>query len=758
MLRRVLVFLLCFLLLFPAWAWADDYFNLLNKAGSVPYGVTFGLTQARNRDGMVIGSRAIQWYGWSNKGTSYSQPILTSAGYFGLPDHPDVPGLSACAITVEKDYLYGYWLGKEDFVLDFDPDRVYSIWSLPLSSETKSHPTLVEWNGRKYVFIGTVTGAEGKPHLDIFDVTDFLHPKAVRRVILEDASDIVSAPAVFRWHDFLMVVYTTGNTGKVHVLALEDPEKASPRDAQFYISLGSGRTSSSPAPVLNGQGFAVGLDQGPSDGKLYVIRFEDRFEIKNGQIVPKPKDERKFYAVEDLPSGLCASFATDQGGATIYFGDSRSHYYAYSVTGRYFIWRQMNAPTAGMFCNRSPALTPTRVYFPAGTKPGTKGALVALDRETGRVVWTHLFQSTAQSAPVIMRATDEPLILEGTATLTGKEGWLALLDPVSGEIIEGASVEAGGSSSYAGGLSGELSFIGSWGVASDFNGATFWSIVPYLDFEAVSIDPGVPEGEEAKAGQWYTATVKFGSDFGAHYAKILKVGVDADVNGNPAVLADVYGNKLPEATVNGKTFYYVGPVEAGKGEYTVKFKWQAQPSSDGYAHLRAWINLNELNGEPLGRIGKTWAEDNDTDDPYANNLVSAKVKVAAYDVSVKVSFPKSVYYIPYDRETTSPTASVIVSRPADAPKDIQVKLTISGPAGAKVQTLTLDTAKWLQYQFTVGPGTYTVTARVEPLNFADPNPANNVSSASAQVKKQASPQTGPKEPGLHVEIGGGGGK
>jgi len=608
---------------------------------------TFGYDQQRNREGQVDGRViAPAWYHAGDK--SYSQPLLLSGRYFGLPDWRG--GEKVVAMTAEGAKLYSYIFPESPA---FPIPRLEPIWSRQLSAITKSHPTLVEWQGRKLVFIGTESR-----YLDVFDLSNFLEPEDLGSIPSHFASDIVSAPTAFNWRGHLLIVYTSGNTGDVYVLA--DPLVAKQR-VQYYLTLGPGRTSSSPAPVLDGAGFAVGLDQGPGDGKLYVLRFDDLFTEQDGRVVLKSNPS--VYAREDLPSGLCASFAVSDETNTIYFGDSRSHVYAYDVAGRRFLWR--NDAAAGLFSNRSPALTEDLVIFPAGTR-GAGGKLVAVDRASGRTAWVKTFQAAAQTAPVVLTAPGARGILEG-----GSNGWLALLD-MTGNMVQAVKIaETGLPDPYAQGVSGELSFVGYAGVTTDAQGAKGWWILSRLDFAALSIDPGVPPGQEAKHGQAYTATVRFKTDYEAWH-DLPGVPVDADVNGKPVQLLDVSGGELPKVTTGGKTFYLLTPTPVGVNEYEVRFNWTAMAGPDGKAVLTAWINLVR------GRVTQAWPEADTT-----NNLVQAEVQVEGVDLYV-TNF--GVVTDPV-RQCYSTSASVVAGNKSD--RQLTTRVKFYGPDGTQTRQVTL---------------------------------------------------------------------
>ncbi|MEW5761576.1 MAG: hypothetical protein AB1776_00005, partial [Bacillota bacterium] len=384
-------------------------------------------------------------------------------------------------------------------------------------------------------------------------------------------------------------------------------------------------------------------------------------------------------------------------------------YYAYDVANRRFLWKNMHASTAGMFSNRSPAMTATQLFFPAGTKPWQKGALIALDRATGREMWVYRSSGSIHTAPVVLSTPDGRQIV-GVGAAAGKYGWIALFDAATGAKLASAPLcGVGDPDNYAVGVSGQLSFVGFWGATTDSWGTVGWFIVPKLDFAAVKLDPGVPEGQKAKYGQTYTATVDFGSFFDTWFTGLTEVGIDADVNGQPVVLADENGRELPKISANKKTFYVLSPVPAGEGKWTVKFNWKAAPApGTDKAVLRAWINLG------MGRISATWPESDGASptDPK-NNLVRVEVPVeGVVDLAVDVAFPKKKYVISWISDAVFPSAMVKVFRTDGGKDPVKFRLTMTGPAGPKVVEMTItDKPQIFSYGFTATKaGKYTPAA------------------------------------------------
>lgn len=688
--RRLLIVLLILLLnsSAAASAWAVPVRSI----------TTFGYTAARNREGQVDGRYIVPaWYHLGERG--YSQALLLTGRFFGLPDWPSGQE-KVVAIAVEGASLNGYVFPEKPV---FPVPRLQPTWSKPLSAGSKSSPTIVVWEGKTLLFVGTESR-----RLDIFDVTKFERPQDLGSRELPRATDIVSAPTAFSWRGHLLVVYTSGHTGDVYVLV--DPLSEQP--SQYYFTLGSGRTSSSPAPVLNGQGFAIGLDQGASDGKLYILKFDDLLMVRDGRVALKPNPS--VYAREDLPSGLCASFAVSDDSRTIYFGDSRGRIYSYDVVQKRILWR--NDAAAGLFSNHSPALTDNHVYFPAGTEAGGKiGKLVAVDRKTGRTAWVATLGSAIQNAPVVLTAPDARGILVGAAN-----GYLGLFDEAGNKVQAIKISDAGPPDAFATGVSGELGFVGYAGVTTDSQGAKGWWILSRLDFAALSIDPGVPPGQKAKQGQTYTASVRFKTDYEAWH-DLPGVPVDADVNGKPVQLLDTQGKELPKVAVGGKTFYLLSPTPVGVNEYDVRFNWTAAAGQKGKAVLTAFINL------PRGRITQVYPEPDTT-----NNLVQVEVPVEGVDLSV------TDFRVVTDpvRQCYRTSASVVARNRSDKQLTTQVKF--YGPDGVQTRQITLAPNGQVPLTFTFNApcktGTYSLRVTInETRAIEETNYGNNEARCTYRV-------------------------
>ncbi|MHB8158346.1 MAG: outer membrane protein assembly factor BamB family protein, partial [Desulfocucumaceae bacterium] len=505
---------------------------------------TFGSTDERNRDNSVEGRVLYLMYVHEAGGASFSQPLILDGRHWG--GELDMVG-KQLVITVENNRLNGYVMcgllsGEllEQNMKTIDPD-----WSIPLSglAPTKSHPTFYETpDGKKYIFIG----AYG-PYLDIVDITDFKKARLYKSRDLLHTTDVTSAPLVMDWKGHMVVVATSGNTAKVVLLV--DPLEEGDNSVSFYIDAGSGRTSSSPAPLdLDGDGkyesFAVGLDQGTSRGELRIYNLNNILGIgKNGQVVQTGQSAED---VTPLMGGLVGSFSVDKNN--LYFGDCRSQVYGYDVVNKRFLLR--NNALKGVFSNRSPALTSNRVYFPAVGRKGEQGSLIAISRSTGKTEWIKQFLTNAQTAPVVIRSADGGAgILMGTSKHGQENSYVAMLNPSDGTTVSAQEVffmSGEGGTEYASGVAGELGASKDTLAAATDGGIYIWRLLHTLDLEAVDLDTGV-EGK-AEPGKTYHGSfkIKFSGKIKADTPfKLSAAGVGVLVNDKPAENLTINGKPLP---------------------------------------------------------------------------------------------------------------------------------------------------------------------------------------------------------------------
>uniref|UniRef100_UPI001A9A5D79 PQQ-binding-like beta-propeller repeat protein n=1 Tax=Desulfofalx alkaliphila TaxID=105483 RepID=UPI001A9A5D79 len=648
------------------------------------------------------GTVPVLWAAWEdNCGVSYSQPLI-------LKGWGNYSGQTIAVVSAGKE-LRGYLMKEPDFSNNFQPNP--PIWKVPLHGDkvTKSHPTLVEKDGKKYVYIGTERSGS-KSYIDVIDITDFDNAKKVFHFEDLRASDIVSAPLVLNWRGHEVVVYTAGNSAEVRLATdMLDQSKAN----NLYISLGSGRTSSSPAPILNGQGFAVGLDQGQNSGELRLYRLDDILAEENGKVVLKSHNAYKRHT---LSSGLVASFAVD--GDWLYFGDCQSRVYGLNVvTGEFWV----NADNKGIFSNRSPALTGNTVYFPAVGQPGQRGKILAIDRNTHQTNWTVQFDSRAMTAPAVWRipSTGGATVFEGVGN-----GWLSAIDPFVGVKYHGFPIaSANNTDNYGAGVTGEISLAYDWMVVTTQDGVKAWKSVPF-NLVAVELQSGVEEGAQIEKGKTYLGSFKVKNEHPALGAGFIPIGVYVN-NKLVSSLVDENGMELTKNKYRGVECYFID-LEPGQ-EKTLSYSWTAESNS---VELVGAINI-----EPNARKYP--------ETTYEDNKITEKFAPAAYDIAIKIRPLKTNWVIPDNSVLVEST--VTVRRKDNFPGTLPVKVTINGPGGPKVHTLNLGPKEIKQYpyNFNAGPGTYTINAEAWPANdsWTDVYPQDNKDSVTITVKKMDLPET-----------------
>jgi len=409
-------------------------------------------------------------------------------------------------------------------------------------------------------------------------------------------------------------VTTTGNSGKVFINA--DPLDDT-KTNDFYIDVGSGRTSSSPAPVANGTAFAVGLDGGfQGYGELRIYYLDDILgEDGDGKVIKVSDNAR---VAESLPSGLVASFCAD--GDMLYFGDSDSNVYAYNTSTRTG-W--VNTANSGTFSNRSPALTASRVYFPVTNygSPDAQGKLLAIDRYTGQTVYALPMEyqgqnlGRAMTAPVVLRAPNSAAgILIGTGL-----GYLNIVIPFTGTTDAAFAIsDVTVASRYASGVSGEISAWENIAVTTSEQGMIVWQIKPAGNLKAVSIDLGVPAGQKAEPGAEYTATVVFENESDQAYPG-TPVAV---LHGSDfATLYDETGNVLPKKTIGGREVQVADFGKKGEPNARRTFTCKWHPfvvSKDGLTGI--------VNHDEIGKVHQeTTYEDNKVQAETGVMLINLKV-------------------------------------------------------------------------------------------------------------------------------------
>ncbi|MEW6697296.1 MAG: PQQ-binding-like beta-propeller repeat protein [Bacillota bacterium] len=528
----------------------------------------FGFDKYRNREGMVNG-HIFHPIAYHDGGPSYSQPLLLDGSRWG----GSLAGKTVL-ISVENNQLKGYILPDVPLSPPSELQYLEPVWSVKLSGSkaTKSHPTFVDREGKKYIYIGTYS-----QYLDIVDITNFasVNQSSLTSKQNPHATDITSAPLVLNWRGHEVVVGTSGNTGKAFLMV--DPTSDSA--TAFHINCGSGRTSSSPAPIYNGQGFAVGLDQGGSSGEVQLYHLDDILAIDtNGKVYQKGQSAR---VVKVTSAGLAGSFSVD--GDKIFFGDSRSNIYALNWATGTPLWA--NNDFRGIFSNRSPALTSSNMYFPAVGE--TQGKLIAIDRATGKTAWVREFSSKAQTAPMVFTSASGGFgVFEGTS-----EGMLVGLNNNGIDIFPPFQIaRPQGLSQYAQGVAGEISAAGNYCVVATEQGIVVWVLAKAFNLQAVSLkateEPIDPE--KLEPGKSYTGTATFKLDETSDYSSCIVAPVGVFLNDQYLELTDMDDKPLYKINIDGKESYVLSNIERGK-EYQVKFKYTVP--ADGQAVLTSVIDI-----------------------------------------------------------------------------------------------------------------------------------------------------------------------
>ncbi|MCL5058776.1 MAG: hypothetical protein M1130_12460 [Actinobacteria bacterium] len=669
---------------------------------------TFGSTDERNRDNFVEGRVLYLMYIHEAGGASFSQPLILDAGRHWEGEF-DMAG-QQLVITVENNRLNGYVMcgllsGEllNQNMKTIDPD-----WSIPLSgtAPTKSHPTFYETpDGKKYIFVG----AYG-PYLDIVDITGIKEARLYKSKDLLHTTDVTSAPLVMDWKGHMVVVATSGNTAKVVLMV--DPLEEGDNSVSFYIDAGSGRTSSSPAPLdLDGDGiyesFAVGLDQGTNRGELQIYNLNNILWIdKNGQVEQISQDAE---IVIPLSGGLVGSFAVEKNA--LYFGDCRSQVYGYDVVKNKHVL--YNGDLKGVFSNRSPALTSSRVYFPAVGRKGEQGSLIAIDRSTGKTEWIKQFLTNAQTAPVVIRSSDGGAgILEGTSRYGNESAYLAMLNPVDGTTAcaqEIAFTSPTGGTQYASGVSGELAANRDTMVAATDGGIYIWRLLHTLDLSVEDLDTGVT----GKAEPGKTCHGKFKIKFNGKIKtdtpfKLSAAGIGVLVNGTPVENLTMNGQPLPVIDYRGAKFPVITGVEDGR-EYLVEFDYTA---AGGQMRITAFTNL------ALGNVKVMWDENT-----YENNKLEKTVEGLGYDIKIKLQSDRSTY-TSIDGDPTPVELTATVTRKDDIPGVIDVTGSIKDGFPIDLKLGPGESGK-VEYGYPARPGTYNIDAEAWPEGAEDIYPPDN---------------------------------
>lgn len=697
------------------------------EGGMLSQVTTFGFNDNRDRYAINGDNPPVLWKNWkADVGKSYSQPLILG----GIGEDPVVIAAAGKQLHAWKSPKLT--ASKEDF------ENLSPLWSLPLKGDnpTKSHPTMVELNGRKLVFVGSDhDSAVNCAWLQVFDVTDITQPVQVFSDYNTDITDVVSAPLVLDWNGHPVCVITCGNTSRVAIFMnldnIGDNGRFDPSQVKMeYLDLsGSGRTSSSPAPVLGGKGFAVGLDGGASSGRMVIYMLDDILGEENGNVILKSKD---MYRAEKLQSGMCASFSVGDDdennipGRFLFYGDSRSRVYCYDVVNMTHLWISDYAP--GVFSNRSPALGGQNVYFPAMGGSSFNDVrdeyhdqyapkLLAIDRQTGELAWKVDWLWRFQTAPCIwgVGGTSEmfPVIFIGD-----RDGYLNIFNAGDGTTANAStniSRKESNTDIYAAGVTGEISSAFGLLAVTTEEGIKVWNGLP-MDLEVSDFKTGIPDGEKAEIGKTYTASYKITykktpTNGLKEWPVTVKVGGFHVVGNTPYKAVLKYGDSGEKVQCG----YDVNGNDDGSQEFTFSeqgeertftFDWTAQANSSS---LAGGVNVNYPDNPPYLMINRL------PELTMKNNLATQQLQVQGYDIKVKIA-PEKTVYTSINGDETGVNYRVSITRKDDIPENVNVTGTCVDKNSSHPINITLGpgATKTLDYVFFATPGKYTIRAEAWP--------------------------------------------
>jgi len=341
-------------------------------------------------------------------------------------------------------------------------------------------------------------------------------------------------------------------------------------------------------------------------------------------------------------------------------------------------------PAVGIFSNRSPALDLHNdlFIFPAVARE-SGGKIVAIDSNTGKKKWTHDFDTRAQTAPIVVTHN------AGTEIWAGSSGgYLVSINPTDGfrNWIRKMS-EFFRMDDYAWGISGEISAAIPFYLISSEEGIRGGWLADYVEYEAVALDPGIPEGEEAIPGKTYNGTATF---------KYAEGGI-WDIM--PPDVGVFYGYQYLKLTYpdgreveNEDGTVYEPPMKKGE-DITLSFSWTAGSSDT----ITALINLDQ---EPV----KKWFDETNFD----NNKITVTIPIDLQNLVAEItSYP--VEALAGDNETV--TGQII--NEGDVPINTTVRWSINGDTVYE-GPVTVDKTKELSLPFTMPDKDVTVELEVNP--------------------------------------------
>jgi len=500
-------------------AFADTFNPLVTDA------YTFGYQQDGHRSYFYSSGKALDPAYYYSSGLSFSQPLLISPDEMEVPNDSDgfpaviVQGSQEVGTHSYINMLYGFNpITINPATYTGNPEQLQSpTWEVsfsdgPINSVTKSHPTLAKIGNYYMVFTGTLGKGSNGVLLSAFDVTDSFkngsQPKVVFQYLFKNASDIVSAPEVINYDGHPIVIFTTGETGLIGFLwgfgKYNGQQINITPDDTGYLCVG-GRTSSTVAPVLNGTGLVVGVDNngigkypdGIKGPGVYLYNLSDVIETSGNQITGI-NTNAPFHGAKYITSGQGSSFAVDNINNVVYCESDSGDVYAFKVNPDYTLseyWPH-SIPTdpLGNLDIRSVAFDGNYVYTVAGTTKGEDGSLTIISPD-GSNHWSQEITvngspTNADTAPGVWDMPNGSCILVGT-------GAGVIQQYLASDIINGknkySSINdlpivstSGGGVWYGTGISGEIA-IGYNAVAvTGDEGVEVWYNEPY-DFAVKSV-------------------------------------------------------------------------------------------------------------------------------------------------------------------------------------------------------------------------------------------------------------------------------
>ena len=609
---------------------------------------TFGYQQDGHRSYFYSGGKSLDPAYYFNSGLSFSQPLLISPNEMKVPNDPD--GFPAVIVQGSQEVSPGNYInmlyGFNPITINpatytGNPEQLQSpTWEVPFSdgpinSVTKSHPTLAKIGNYYMVFTGTLGKGSNGVLLSAFDITDSFkngsQPKLVFKCLDKDATDIVSAPEVIDYDGHPIVIFTTGETGKIEFVWGFDKYNGqqisiNPNDTG-YLYVG-GRTSSTVAPVLNGTGLVVGVDNngvgeypdGVEGPGVYLYNLSNVIETSGNQITGI-NIHAPFYYKTYASSGQGSSFAVDNENNVVYCESDSGIVNAYKINPDYTLseyWPSSipTDPNSGDLDIRSVAFDGNYVYAVAGTTVGEEGRVTVIEPD-GSNHWSQEVEvngssTNADTAPGVWDTPDGQWVIVGTGAGVLKQYLVSNIENdnnVNYDVNDLPVVSASGSGEWYGtGISGEVALGYNALAITGTQGVEVWYNEP-CDFAVKSVTlydkatgnqlPTDNNGNYiAQPGEKCTAKVvvylKSGTPpvdnvtiSGIHVTGATwdsSTNMPSGGTWNEAALDDPSGNPIPTLTVssiNSANQYkdYVTNFNAPSKDFTYWFSWTADQNA-----------------------------------------------------------------------------------------------------------------------------------------------------------------------------------